>query len=84
MRYADSRCTYEEKYTPKHVYIFTGKCIVMGKEHSVSVPAEELYAYRRGKSTQEALKSVSEDDREFLLSGFTEEGWELAFGKDEE
>lgn len=75
MRYADTRCVYVEQYIPKHVYIFTGKCMVTGKMHSVMVPAEELYAYRQGAAIQYAMPSVSSEDCEFLMNGISPEGW---------
>lgn len=84
MRYAQSHCTYREVYEPKHGYIFTGPCFVTKKEYSVFVPAEELFAYNQGKHIQDAMPSVSKEDREFLMSGMSPEGWNLAFPPDEE
>lgn len=83
MRYADSNCTYIENFNPSHVYIFTGKCIVTGKMHSVTVPGNELQEYRKGiKLIQDAMPSLSAEDREFLISGTSPEGWKELF-KDE-
>jgi hypothetical protein len=82
MRYADSNCACEEVYTPKHMYIFTGKCIVTKKIVSVAVPAKELFAYRQGALMQHAMPSLSAADREFLMSGTSEEGWNRIFGKE--
>ena len=73
-------CTYEEKYEPKHVYIFTGTCLITKKKHSVTVPGPELYAYNQGKHIQDAMPSVSPEDREFLMSGYSPEGWKQVFG----
>lgn len=84
MRYADNYCKYTEKYLPEHTYTFTGPCIVTGKEVSVTVKAEELYAYRQGLSIQDAFQSLDADDREFLISGISSEGWEKTFALDEE
>lgn len=82
MRYADSKCTYVEKYTPDHVYIFTGPCVVTGKPYSVAVPGRELHNYRQGKlHIQYAMPSLSAGDREFLISGISPEGWEEFFGE---
>lgn len=84
MRYADSHCTYtESREGGKHVYVFTGPCTVTGKPHSVTIPGEELYAYRRGALIQTAMPSVSRDDAEFLMSGMSPEGWKQTFGDDE-
>ena len=81
MRYADSCCTYTED---AQGYIFTGKCIVTGKRQTVRIPGPELFAYRQGKMIQEAMPSVSADDREFLMSGISGEGWAQKFGPPKE
>jgi hypothetical protein len=73
-------CTYTEKLVDgKHVYIFTGKCMLTRKPYSVTIPGEELYAYRQGALIQDAMPSVSAEDREFLISGYSPEGWKKAF-----
>ena len=84
MLYADNRCAYSEKYNPTHIYIFTGLCVITKKPYSVKVPAEELHAYRQGKLIQEAMPSVSLEDREFLMSGISPEGWKQEFCGEEE
>jgi hypothetical protein len=84
MRYADNHCTYTEQYRPRHTYTFTGKCVVTGKPHSVTVPAAELYAYRSGAYIQNAMPSVSAEDREFLMSGYSPAGWARAFPQEDE
>jgi hypothetical protein len=84
MRYASNYCTYREVYEPQHGYIFTGPCFVTKKEYSVFVPAAELFAYNQGAHIQDAMPSVSKEDREFLMSGMSPEGWNIAFPPDEE
>jgi hypothetical protein len=84
MLYADTCCMYEEVYKPRHGYVFTGKCIVTDKVVSVFVPSEELYAYRQGALIQDAMPSVNKDDREFLMSGHSKEGWDIAMKGDED
>lgn len=84
MRYADARCTYTEQFQPEHTYTFTGPCIVTGKPYSVTVKAAELYAYRRGELAQNAFKSLKADDREFLISGSSPEGWKQMWGSEED
>lgn len=83
MYYADNHCTYTESYTPEHTYTFTGKCVMTGKVYSVTVPADGLFRYRQGALIQEAFPTVSREDREFLKSGMSPEGWNEAFGDDE-
>lgn len=82
MRYADARCTYTESFDKDagQTYTFTGNCIVTGKPHSVTVPAAGLFAYRQGASIQSAFPGLSAEDREFLISGTSPEGWREMFG----
>lgn len=82
MFYGDM-CKITETYEPEHTYTFTGPCVVTGKEYSVTVKAESLYKYRRGALIQDAFREVSVDDREFLISGYSPEGWKQSFGEDE-
>lgn len=83
MRYADSFCTYTESMEGGHTYTFTGPCKVTNKPYSVTIKAEELYAYRQGQLIQDAMPSLSPPDREFLITGYSPEGWDSVF-KDEE
>lgn len=84
MRYADDHCTYTEQYEPEHTYTFTGPCAITGKSCSVTVKGEELYNYRRGAYIQDAFPGLSAGDREFLISGYSPEGWNQVFGGCEE
>ena len=85
MRYALSpACTYTEQYEPNHTYTFTGPCLGTGKPYSVTVPADGLNECHRGASVQDAFPNLSADDREFLISGFSPEGWKLMFGSEDD
>lgn len=81
MRYADAKCQYQEtRVNGQHYYVYSGPCKVTGKLVSVKVPAEGLYAYRQGALIQDAFPNLSKDEREFLISGISKEGWEETFG----
>lgn len=85
MRYADSHCTYTEVFeNGEQFYLFTGKCIFTGKSVTVKVPAPGLYAYRQGAHIQDAFPEMSAGDREFLMSGISDEGWDQTFKEEEE
>tara|TARA_R110002051_G_scaffold121296_2_gene194503 strand:+ start:1418 stop:1675 length:258 start_codon:yes stop_codon:yes gene_type:complete len=75
---------YTETYEGGHRYHFTGQCRVTGKDWTVAVPGQELHQYRRGKLMQYAMPSLSDDDREFLITGISPEGWEQKFGDKQE
>jgi hypothetical protein len=84
MMYAMNYCTCTETYEPEHTYTFTGPCMKTGKPYSVTVPAEGLYRANQGESVQKAFPHLSSDDREFLISGYSPEGWKLLFPPEEE
>jgi hypothetical protein len=60
--------------------IVTGNCKFTNEEYSCVVPAEGLTRFLNGEHAQDALPSVSADDREFLISGISPTGWKQAFG----
>lgn len=87
MRFMDNAklCSVERSTKDgKPYHTFSGRCIVTGKQYSVTVPSEELKAFRAGAKIQEAMPSVSAEGREFLLSGKCPEGWQKTFPKEEE
>src|SRR4051812_47774549 len=80
MFYADRCCQYTESHEGgKHTYTFTGPCVITGRSYSVTVPGEGLYKYRQGEFIQDAFPDLPKDDREFLMSGLSPEGWAIAF-----
>lgn len=79
MRYADSRCECVESYEPEHTYTFVGPCVVTGKEQKVTVKAQDLFRYRQGSYVQECFPYLDKGDREFLISGTSDEGWKKLF-----
>ena len=68
MNYADRMCTYVEVYDPAG-YLYTGKDVFTGTKVTVFILSKELNAYRRGAMIQEAMPSLSIEEREFLISG---------------
>lgn len=83
MFYADHHCECREVYNP-HGYVFTGKCVETGEMHSVTIPGPELFAYRQGAKIQDAMSSISPEDREFLMSGVSPKGWKNLWDTNEE
>lgn len=59
-------------------------CKVTGKEYVVAVPREGYNKWKNGMLIQDALPELNTNQREFLISGISPEGWELMFGTDEE
>ena len=79
MNYLD-RCTYVENFEPEHTYTFTGPCMVTGEAVSVTVKGSELFAYNRGAKIQDAFPNLSIGEREFIISGTSQKGWDRMFG----
>ena len=58
----------------------SGPCVVTGREHSVVVSREGVLAYfQRGVKAREAFRELAKEDREFLISGTSPEGWGMLF-----
>lgn len=57
----------------------SGKCVKCKKEKTVVVLVSELAAYGRGELIQNAMPNLSDDEREFLISGFCPECWDSLF-----
>jgi len=51
--------------------------------HSVTVKMEDIQKYLKGEYIQVAFPYLSNEDREFLLSGTSPEGWKRMFGDEE-
>lgn len=84
MRYALSgRCSQTVEPTPDGpVVVFTGPCMVTGKPHTVRAPKSGVDAYAanpRGSYIQTVFPDMSADDREFLISGISPDGWKQTF-----
>jgi len=63
----------------------SGKCFVTGEDHSIVVSTGGLSAWLNGEGhAQDLLPLSSNDDREFLISGTSPQGWRRLFGNEEE
>ena len=60
--------------------IFTRKCPLCGKEHSVALDLMELEeglaAYQNGAKMQDAFPNFSPEEREFFMSGICPTCWD--------
>jgi hypothetical protein len=63
----------------------TGPCVVTGLEHSVVVSRDGLLAYfEQGVTAREAFPELPKEEREFLISGTSPNGWRMLFGTAED
>lgn len=75
-----SSVTYFEDYTDGvHSYVFSGPCIKTGETYTVRVIGSELYAFNQPDGGINALTSNTRDDREFLMTGLSPNGWNQLF-----
>ena len=77
------KCKYKEEYDSdgEHFYVFTGPCMMTGKDHTVKVHGPSLFKWRNSsKPIQAALPDLSAGDREFLITGTSPDGWDKMFG----
>lgn len=81
MRYALNNCSH--KLHPNGTITFTGPCLYTGKLYSVTVLQSQVQQCLDGAYIQKAFPNTSVDDREFMISGYSPEGWKLAFGEEE-
>jgi len=52
-----------------------GQCELTGKNFELFIPTEEFFIYTQGfKNFDEALKSLSKEEREFISKGISPEG----------
>lgn len=62
-----------------------GNCLVTGKRVTVQVPVVSYIQWKRGNATiQDAFPNLSADEREFILTGFSGEGFDQYLGGDTE
>lgn len=62
--------------------IIKGPCVITGEEYQVSVPAIELAKWSAGGLAQDVLISLTAEQREFLISCVSPEGWKTIFGEE--
>jgi hypothetical protein len=85
MRYAKSQCSRSvQLIDDETLFTYTGRCVITGKVHSVTITGGDLAAYELGLNIQDAMPNVTADDREFLMSGISPEGWALTFKETED
>ena len=62
----------------------TRRSMLTGKTHTreVNVTHQEIAAWHAGALIQDAMPFLSDDDREFFMSGITPEEWDARFGKE--
>ena len=66
--------------------IFTRKSIISGIERDMDLPVtqEQYDRYKSGWYVQDAFPNLSDDEREFIISGVTAEEWSNTFGDEEQ
>lgn len=59
---------------------------VSGIERTRDIPVTEgqLKAWQNGGHIQRVMSNLSEDDREFIMTGITQEEWDTMFPEEED
>lgn len=57
---------------------FTG----ITRTKNILVTEEQLARWQSGERIQDAMPYLSADDREFIMTGITDDEWDQAFGED--
>lgn len=56
--------------------IIVTRCPWCQNRHDVEVIKNDYYAWKRGKSSQDAFPYLSDSDREALITGICDDCWE--------
>lgn len=65
---------------PDGLTTVSGKCVLTGEGYSCKVSTRGIKKWLRGELIQLALPGTSREDREFIRSGISPNGWEKTFG----
>ena len=72
-------------FTKGTTFVIEGTCPVTGKDWKLEdVPVEGYFAWQHGQHIQNALPTLTDSERELLISGTTQEGWDQLFAGMEE
>jgi hypothetical protein len=82
MLYADRACTYIEESDP-HRYVYTGPCLLCNNAQKVTIPGPALYKYRKGAHIQDAMPTLTDGEREFLVTGICNDCFNKLFAEEE-
>lgn len=58
------------------------RCPICGKSYIVTVPHDGFIAWRNGSRIQDCMPSLSNEDREALMTGICGECWERMYGEE--
>ena len=58
----------------------SGNCVFTGESYLCQVPTAGLKLWQSGAPIQAAMPTVPAEEREFLISGISPNGWKKTFG----
>lgn len=82
--YALDSCVLSSNEEDPETIFVLGNCVITGKEYEVTTSKKCIMDYISGANLQDAFPNLSDDDREFLKTGISPEGWNQIFGEDNE
>jgi len=76
--------TSEAIENQSHLFKVRGTCIITGKLVEIIVRRQALIDYyEKGMKAQDAFHDLTPGQREFFISGCSEEGWAQLYGESE-
>ena len=60
--------------------IYSKDCSITNKPYIVEISFEQYLSWKSGLYIQNACPQLNEDQREFLITGFTPEEWNAVMG----
>lgn len=58
------------------------RCPMCGKSYTVIVPHDGFIAWRNGGRIQDCLPTLSNEERESLMTGICDDCWERMYGEE--
>ena len=65
-------------------FLVIGPCIVTNKTTAVKVDKRGFRLWLNGGHIQKVMPELSSDDAEFIMTGYSKEGWDLVFGEEDQ
>lgn len=68
-----------------HLLTLRGKCSVSGEEWEMTVDKVKYFSWIEGQGKiQDLFSELTPDQREMLMTGITQKGWDMLFPKEED
>ena len=59
------------------------RCSICGKQYIITVPHDGFIRWRNGERIQDCLPTLSNEERESLMTGICKDCWNNMYGEDD-